>query len=190
VLAGATEDDVAAPLRGRLKAVGLRAGRFALFLPLALKPRAAAMRAALWALRQGLPAPVLPAAGLVSCAPPAGWPPGFAAAMGWVSAGPVLVRLDIAERVAAELAFAARQHPTAIPGDAAQRLAVSAAVLPAVLHGLGVRLAPPFVLEAGQHGPPAPPMMLPPRRPRPPPPAPVRAVRPDSPFAALAMLRR
>ena len=190
VVAGATEADIPAPLRGQLKALGVRAGRFALFIPAALKPRAAAMRAALWALRHGVPTPALAAPGLVSCLPPAHWPPGFAAAMGWVAAGPVLLRLDIAERITAELAFTTRRRPAPVPPGLASRLSVGNDALPAVLRALGVRLAPAPALEPGQYGPPAPPMMLPrrPARPvqgaRPPPP------RPDNPFAALVALRR
>ncbi len=190
VVAGATEADIPAGLRGPLKAVGVRAGRYALFLPAALKPRAAARRAALWALRHGISTPALPAPGLVSMPPPADWPPGFAATMGWVAAGPVMLRLDIAERVMAELAFATRRERAVVPTDLASRLAVSAAALPAVLHGLGVRLAPPAVLDAGQFGPPAPTMMLPRRRTRPVEARPAPAPRPDNPFAALAALRR
>ena len=64
--AGATEADVPPALRGRLKALGVRAGRFALFMPALLKPRAAALRAALWALRARRAAAGLPAPGLVS----------------------------------------------------------------------------------------------------------------------------
>ena len=190
VVVGATEADVAAPLRGPLKAAGIRAGRFALYHPAVLKPRASAMRAALWALRQGVPTPVLPAAGLVSCVPPVAWPAGFAAAMGWVSAGPVLIRLDIAERIMAELAYATRRERAAIPPELASRLAVSAALLPAVLHGLGARLAPPGVLATDQYGPPAPMMLLPRRRPKVAVLQPAVIVRPDNPFAVLAALRR
>ncbi len=196
VVAGATEAEVPPALRGRLKALDVRAGRFALFMPSLLKPRAMAMRAALWSLqRPGTAAPartpVLPAAGLVSVPTPADWPLGFAAAMGWVAAGPVLVRLDVAERVVATLAYATRRDRAAVPGDVASRLGVSAADLPAVLHGLGVRLAPVAALSAGEFGPPAPVMALPERRRARP--APVRLVvppRPDNPFAALAALRR
>ena len=117
VVPGATEDDIPPALRGRLKALGVRAGRHALFVPALLKPRAAAMRALLWALRRGVAVPELPAPGLVSLAPPPGWPDGCAAAMGWLAAGPVLLRLDVAERVAAELAFAARSRPVPVPAD-------------------------------------------------------------------------
>ncbi len=189
LVAGATEADVAPELRGRLKALGVRAGRFALFLPAALKPRATAMRAALWSLRHGQPTPALPAPGLVSLASPPDWPPGFAAAMGWVAAGPVLLRLDIAERVVAELAYATRRRSAPIPADIAPRLAVAGAAVPAVLRALGVRLAPGAALAAGQFGPPAPAMMLPrrPPRPRAPPEPPAR---PGNPFAALVALRR
>ena len=89
-------------LRGRLKALGVGAGRFALFMPALLKPRAAAMRARLWG--------AVARRGRARCrrrrsrCVPADWPAGFANAMGWVDAGPVLLRLDVAERVAAELA--------------------------------------------------------------------------------------
>ena len=190
VVAGATEAEIAPVLRGRLKALGVRAGRFALFLPAVLKPRAAAMRAALWCLRRGLPTAALPAPGLVSCPPPA-WPAGFALAMGWVEAGPVLLRLDIAERVAAELAYATRQGPASLPPGLASRLSVPMAALPAVLRVLGVRLSLGVPLPPDVLGPPEAATMVAVRRPRPPAPAaaPV-APRPDNPFAALVALRR
>ncbi len=192
VVPGATEADIPPTLRGPLKALGVRAGRFALFLPALLKPRAVATRAALWALQAGVPAPSLPAPGLVSLAPPADWPPGFAAAMGWVAAGPVLLRLDIAERIAAELGYATRARAAAMPGGLASRLQVRAEEVPAVLRALGVRLAPGGGLAEGQYGPPAPPMMLPVRkRPQPAPAVPVPLTRvKDGPFAALGALRQ
>lgn len=190
---GATEADVPPESRGPLKALGVRAGRFALFVPVLLKPRAAAMRAALWALRHGVRTPAPPAPGLVSLAPPAEWPPGFDRAMGWLPAGPVLLRLDVAERVAAELAHATRVRAAAVPADLASRLAVRAEAVPAVLRALGVRLAPGGSMGAEQYGPPAPPMMLPRRKAERPKPAahdapPPRAV--EGPFAALRALRR
>jgi ATP-dependent RNA helicase SUPV3L1/SUV3 len=167
-------------------------------MPSVLKPRIAARRAALWALARGVPVPSLPAAGLVSLAePPPDWPAGFAAAMGWVQAGPVLLRLDIAERIAAELAWSGRFRPIPVASDLASRLAVRGEVLPAVLRGLGFRLLPAGTLAEGEYGPPCPALMAPPRRRRPAPaPAPLPAtashqapVR-EGPFAALAALRR
>jgi ATP-dependent RNA helicase SUPV3L1/SUV3 len=192
VVPGYTEHDIAPALRGRLKALGVRAGRFALFLPAALKPRAQATRAALWAIWARVVTPALPAPGLVSVPPPPDWPPGFAAAMGWLPAGPVLLRLDVAERIAAELAYATRFRAAAVPDGLASRLSVRADAVPAALRALGVRLAPGAVLESDQYGPPSPPMMLPGRRrdhaaPTPPARSPRAA---DGPFAALVALRR
>ncbi|MGI4950230.1 MAG: helicase-related protein [Janthinobacterium lividum] len=189
VVAGATEAEIPAAVRGRLKELGVRAGRFALFLPPMLKPHATAMRAALWALRHAVPTPALPPPGLVACAAFDAWPADFARSMGWVAAGPVLLRLDVVERVVAELAFATRRHAAPLPPGLASRLSVQSAQLPAVLRALGVRLVPGAALAEGAFGPPAPPMMLPARRAKPavpdrPPP------RPDSPFAALVALRR
>jgi ATP-dependent RNA helicase SUPV3L1/SUV3 len=183
---------VAPPERARLKLLGVRAGRFGLFSPAALKPRAMALRATLWSVAHRLPPPELPAPGLVSMPVPASWPPGVAAALGWFEAGPVLLRLDIAERIAAELAHATRRRATALPPNLASRLSIRGELLPPVLHALGARVVPGVTLEPGVFGPPAPPMLVAhggrrPTRARPEPkPVPVRV---DSPFAALASLR-
>ena len=187
VVPGATEDDFTPELRAQLKVSGIRAGRFALFVPALLKPRAMGLRALLWSVQHQSVVPILPAAGLVS-SPPLDWPAGFAAAIGWVLAGPALVRLDIAERITAELAFATRRTAAAVPADLASRLSVRADALPAVLSGLGVRLAPSQALAPGQFGPLAPPMMSMRRRRTEVAAAPPR--RPDGPFAALVGLRR
>ena len=117
VVPGATEAEVPPALRARLKPLGVRAGRFALAVPAVLKPRATALRARLWAIRNRVERPALPAPGLVSIPPQPAWPPGFAAAMGWVEAGPILLRLDIAERIAAELSHATRGGPVPVPGE-------------------------------------------------------------------------
>ncbi len=180
-----------AELRRQLKALGVTAGRFALFLPALLKPRATTMRARLWSLRRDMPIPDLPAAGLVSLTPPAAWPAGFAEAMGWLEAGPVLVRLDVAERITAELAWAARRGAIALPAGLASRFSITTALLPAMLRRLGFRLLPGGTLADAVYGPPTPPMLLAPRRPRPVPPAPPsRRAAAQGPFAALAALRR
>ncbi len=188
VVSGATEALVPPTLRGRLKPLDVRAGRFSLFVPALLKPAPAAVRALLWAIRAGQPVPALPAPGLIAIPPPPDWPPGFAPAQGWLPAGPVLLRLDIAERIAAELAWATRIRPAAVPSGLASRLGVRADALPAILRALGVRLAPGAALPPGESGPPSPPMMLPNRRRPEPAPAPEKL--PAGPFAALRTLRR
>lgn len=183
---GATEPGIPAELRGRLKRAGVRAGRFALFVPSMLKPGPAALRALLWAVRHRAPTPDLPAPGLVSAPAPddvSMWP-----ALGWVAAGPVLLRLDIAERTAAELAWLTRARPAALPGHTVASLGVRPDMLPPVLRALGLRLLPAPGLAEGQFGPPSPPLIGSPRK-RPPASVPIATPRSDNPFAALAALR-
>jgi ATP-dependent RNA helicase SUPV3L1/SUV3 len=101
----------------------------------------------------------------------------------------VLLRLDIAERVAAELAWAARRGATAVPAGLASRFSLKPDLLPVVLRRLGFRVLPAAGLAAEEYGPPAPAMILPLRRRRPaaePAPQP----RAHGPFAALAALKR
>ncbi len=185
---GSGHGEVAAALRGRLKGLGIQAGRHGLFMPLLLKPRPAVLRAMLWALANGVVPPALPSPGAVAIAPPADWPEGFAAAMGWIDVGPTLLRLDVAERLTAELAWAGRRGAVPVPAGVASRLSVRSEMLPAVLRRLGFRLFPASVLAEGEYGPPAPAMMAPERRRRP-----VQEVEPaprEGPFAALAALHR
>ena len=184
---------VPAGSEGALKARGIRIGAEAAFIPVLLKPRAAQMRARLWAAQAGLGAiPALPPPGTVSLAAAPDWPAGFAAAMGWVAAGPLLIRLDVAERVRAELAWQTRRGAVPLPPDLASRFSARAEMLPALLRGLGFRLLPASMLDAGEYGPGAPAMLLPPRRPRAPAPErraePRQGARPVAagPFAALA----
>ncbi len=189
---GAPEDLIPPDLRGRLRALGVRSGRFALFMPALLKPRPTAMRARLWALRHHGPVPPLPPASAIVLTQPPDWPAGFAAAMGWIEAGPVLLRLDIAERVAGELGWATRHGTAALPAGLASRLSIKADLLPVVLRRLGFRIVPGGGVGAGTYGPPAPPMLLALRRRRPDP-VPQRLLRapvPQGPFAALAALKR
>ena len=192
LLPGADEETLSAALRPQLRALGVRSGRFALFMPALLKPRAAVMRMRLWALHHGFPMPELPHGALVSILPDQlEWPVGFAAAAGWVEAGPILLRLDIAEKIAGELGYRARRGPAALPAGLASRMAIKADLLPAVLRQLGFRVLPAGGLAPEQHGPPAPPMLTPLRRRRPVvPDRPLPAKAASGPFAALAALRR
>ena len=192
LIPGVDEASLSADVRPRLRAIGVRSGRFALFMPALLKARPAAMRVRLWAVHTGVPMPVLPNAALVSVpAPQADWPPGLAAMAGWVEAGPILLRLDIAEKIAGELGYRARRGPAALPSGLASRFAVRPDMLPAVLRALGFRVLPAAGLAADQQGPPAPAMLMAVRRRRPMlPDSPDPAVKgAGGPFAALAKLR-
>ena len=181
--------DPPAPLRAALKSRGVRAGRFAWFVPALLKPRSLARRAALWALAARLPTPTLPQPGVVATLPFG--PPGFAEAMGFVAAGPVMIRLDVAEHVAAELAWLTRAGPAILPSGLAPRLSVRAEQLPGVLRALGLTIVPGTTLDAGQYGPDTPPMLLAPRRRAAVAPvsAPVSALMREGPFAVLDQLK-
>ncbi|HYZ21789.1 MAG TPA: helicase-related protein, partial [Rhodopila sp.] len=203
LIPGIDTETWAPALRPRLRAIGVRPGRFALFMPALMKPRAAAMRVRLWAAYHGVAVPELPAAALVSVpADQPEWPPGFGAMAGWIGAGPVLLRLDIAEKIAGELGYRTRRGPAALPAGLASQLSVKADLLPAVLRPLGFRVLPGVGLAPEQHGPPAPAMIMPLRR-RPPfadahrPGAarrahgrPAQVEAPSGPFAKLAALRR
>jgi ATP-dependent RNA helicase SUPV3L1/SUV3 len=192
LIPGADDETFAPAIRTQLRALGVRSGRFALFMPALMKPRAAGMRARLWALHHGVATPELPNAAMVSIpAEQPDWPAGFAAAAGWVEAGPILVRLDIAEKVAGDLGYRSRHAPVALPPGLASRLAIKADLLPVVLRHLGFRILPAAGPGPERQGPPAPNMLTPLRRRRPvaakPPPAARSA---SGPFAALAALRR
>ncbi len=182
---GAIHPEVARGMRG----IGVHAGRHALFIPALLKPRAAALRALLRALQHGVPTPEPPPDSAIALPSSTPWPPGFAASLGWVAAGPVLLRLDIAERVGDQLAWATRHGQAALPRDLGSRLAVRAEQVPAVLRALGWRVSLPPPLAEGLYGPPAPALIAAMRRRSP------RALddtmpeRPAGPFAALAVLR-
>jgi ATP-dependent RNA helicase SUPV3L1/SUV3 len=148
------------------------------------------MRARLWALHHGVAVPELPAPGLVAVPPQADWPAGFAVIAGWQEAGPVLLRLDVAERIAGELGWATRHGPTVLPAGLAGRFAVKAELVPAVLRGLGFRVLPGGSLGPGGFGPPAPTMLAPLKRRRVVPAEPPEAPHHAGPFAALAALKR
>ncbi|HEX4365836.1 MAG TPA: helicase-related protein [Rhodopila sp.] len=191
LIPGLDEETLSPDIRPRLRALGVRSGRFALFIPALLKARPAEMRARLWALHNSARTPVLPPAALVSIqAHQPDWPPAFAAMAGWVEAGPILLRLDIAEKIAGELGYRCRRGPSALPSGLASRFAIKPDMLPAVLRPLGFRVLPAAALHPDQVGPPAPAMLMPLRRRRPlteaAPPQPAA----NGPFAALAVLRR
>ncbi|MBY0338840.1 MAG: DNA helicase, partial [Acetobacteraceae bacterium] len=157
---GDTRHNIGHEVRAKLKAIGIRAGRYALFVPEALKPRAMALRAQLWALSHDIPTPPLPQPGLVSV-PGDGvlalsWPPGFAEIMGWLPCGPVFLRLDVAERVAAELGYLTRRTPAPMPSEMLGRFGIKPELLEPVLNGLGFRLIQPAEMGEEEQGPPAP----------------------------------
>jgi ATP-dependent RNA helicase SUPV3L1/SUV3 len=186
-------EPVTQELRAVLKKTGVVVGRFAFFMPAALKPGAAKLRALLWGAWHDRNPPPLPAAGLVSAPMPGNWGADFALSMGWLPAGPVMVRLDVAEKLVGEMHYLVRKHPVLLPPNLGSRMGLKPEQLSPVLNALGFRIIAAATLGAKYFGPPAPPMLarrkMEPRPPAPPPPPPVE-VSEDNPFAALAALRR
>lgn len=185
-----------------LRKAGITTGPTALFCPALLRPAPMRLRNLLLAVREGRPPLLLPRAGAVSFK--TDHLPTFAAQdrlflsrLGWVEAGPLWVRLDIAEDVRTNLGLLVRGTAYPLPAGMASRLGASTADLPAVLKGLGIRLKPAMPLEKQQFGPPVPVMLQP-----------VRAVLsnqksarqkkkraittppPSGPFAVLAVLQK
>jgi ATP-dependent RNA helicase SUPV3L1/SUV3 len=189
LIPGDEGDTLSPTARAALKAIGVKAGRFGVYLPALVKSRAAATRARLWGVHHGFPTAPLPPPDVVSLSRPPDWPAGFAEAMGWLEVGPAFLRLDVAEKVAAELAWATRRGATALPANLASRFSLKAELLPVVLRRLGFRIVPAEVLSGDSFGPPAPAMLLPLRRRRAAASEP-QQVQAHGPFAALAVLKR
>ena len=169
LIPGVDEETLSPEVRPRLRALGVRSGRFALFMPALMKARAGGDAGAAVGAGTG-------ACRCRRCRTPRwfrcpahqpDWPPGFAAMAGWIEAGPILLRLDIAEKVAGELGYRSRRGPAALPSGLASRFAVKPDMLPAVLRQLGFRVLPAAALVGDQQGPPAPAMLMPLRRRRP-----------------------
>jgi len=159
LLPGGTDPRMSQDDRAKLKAIGVRAGRFALYVPEMLKPRAMAMRAQIWALHAQQKVPSLPGGGLVSTSPGLDWPRGFGAAMGWMPMGAAALRLDVAERIAGELGHMTRRGPAVLPPEIISRMGVKADALGGVLAALGFAQVPAEPLPEGAFGPPTPPLV-------------------------------
>ncbi|HYP64142.1 MAG TPA: helicase-related protein [Acidocella sp.] len=198
-------EPVAQTLREEAKKFGIDLGRFAIYLPAALKPGAARLRALFWGVWHDRNPPPLPNAGLVSAPMPNNWGPDFALAMGWVQAGPIMIRLDVVERITRELHYLLRKHPILLPPNLGSRMGLKPDQLAPTLNVLGFRIIPAGELGAKFYGPPAPAILArrkqepqpqraqapAPRGARPAPAAaePPKPVDADNPFAALAALK-
>ena len=97
--------------RKALARLGVRFGTESVFLPVLLKPAAQRLRALLWSIRHGLPVPPL-AIGRPAMMAESGMSTDAFDALGYRVVGGVAVRLDILERVAAEIRALARAKAT------------------------------------------------------------------------------
>ncbi len=97
--------------RRRMRALGVRFGMEAIYLPALIKPKPAGLRALLWSIHRGFPVRPAPPPGLCSVAPDTGVDPSFYAACGYPVVGGRAVRVDMLDRLAIALARAARKGP-------------------------------------------------------------------------------
>jgi ATP-dependent RNA helicase SUPV3L1/SUV3 len=134
--------------RSALRRIGMRLSRLAIYHPAMLKPHAMLLRAHLIAVAESLSVPTLPPPGTVTGRSLLELPTLDWLKFGWVAAGPHLVRLDIADRVASALTrtLSAAGTPVPVPPDIVTRLGCRAADLPGILQQLG------FVVTTSETG--------------------------------------
>ncbi len=89
--------------RATLKRLGVRLGMETVFLPALLKPRAAQLRALLWAVHRGAELRAPPPPGRVTVAVEDGAPAEFYEAIGYRVVGARAIRVDILDRLAVAL---------------------------------------------------------------------------------------
>ena len=168
IIPGVDEETLAPTIRPKLRKIGVRSGRLALFVPAMLKPRTAAMRARLWALAHGLPVP------------------GAAGRERGVDAGPARLAARLRRRHGLDGVRAGTAAPgcrraggrrTRLSRPGGERSCCRATsghgcrsgprLLPIILRHLGFRIVPGGGLAPEMFGPPAPAMLAPIRRRRP-----------------------
>ena len=97
--------------RKALRRLGVRIGRESVYIPALLKPEAVETRALLWSVHQGRRGPPLPPPGRASVPVADGVPGASYEAMGYRVLGPVAIRVDMLERLAARAWSLSRSGP-------------------------------------------------------------------------------
>ncbi len=136
----AIADAVAALPSGERKALarrGLHFGARHLYVPALLRPKAQALRAALWSAARGASVPALPSGTAASRDPAISEE--FYAALGFVLLGERLLRVDRLETLAATLRRLARPGPFAATVELAKLAGARLEELPTMLPALGYR---------------------------------------------------
>ena len=132
--------DLPAAERRRMRALGVRFGLEAVYLPAMIKPKAARFRALLWSVHGGRPVRPAPPPGLCSVVPDPDPDPSFYSACGFRLIGGTAIRIDVLDRLAIALARAARGGPFELAPGLLSAAGLSAAQAGPVLNGLGYRL--------------------------------------------------
>ncbi|MEM7443722.1 MAG: helicase-related protein [Pseudomonadota bacterium] len=119
---------------------GVFLGRYFIYVPKLLKPKAVRLIGLLEWLHRGRPLPApLPKDGVPSLSPDQAADAGFYLRLGYAPLGPRAVRLDRVEALGRELARLGRDGPFAVAPSLASMIGVKAEDLPAVLQALGFK---------------------------------------------------
>jgi ATP-dependent RNA helicase SUPV3L1/SUV3 len=122
--------------RAHLTRLGVRFGTRHVYLPSMLKPGAVELRARLWSVHRRAPVMAPPPSGRPALAG-SDLPPGFAEAIGFEALGPVCLRVDVVERLAARLRALARQGPFVIEPELLALTGLEPADLAPLVEALG-----------------------------------------------------
>lgn len=126
--------------RRALARLGIRMGRLDLYLQGLQQRESVRTRAQLWCVRSGLRTlPALPPPGYIALAVDPNLPDGFYRAIGYEVLGPRAIRIDRAERLAAQARRLARRGPFGLEAGLLALAACDAATLIEVLTALGFR---------------------------------------------------
>ena len=167
-----------APGRGLLAGLGVRLGIYGAYVKPLMSSRDLDWRATLWALAAGAGGvPAVPVKGEVALDADRRLADGFYHAIGYRRLGRRALRVDMAERLAAEARALTRKGPAPAPGELVSLAGSSREAFAEIMTALGFR-----AVSRGDEVVLAPPGRRPPRRPE------RRVSRPDSPFARLAEL--
>ena len=124
--------------RKALRELGIRLGRESVFMPALVKPAAVEMRTLLWAAHAGVSA-VPPPPGRVSLPAEDGMPREFYEAAGYRVLGPLALRVDMVERLAARAWALSRTGPFAVGPELLSLAGCGSGEMAEILAALGYR---------------------------------------------------
>jgi len=127
------------PSRQSLRKAGIHIGRESVYAPALLKPKAVALRGMLYDLHGGGGPTPLPGPGRMSVPLADDVPPAFYEAVGYRPLGPLAVRVDIVERIAARAWSLSKGGPFAAPAELMNLIGCGAEDLALILGRLGYR---------------------------------------------------
>ena len=127
--------------RKALRELGVRLGLLSVFLPAAIKPKAARLKGLLWSVHRGCAPIAPPAPGLVTVPAASGVPRAFYQALGYRIIAGQAIRVDVLDRFAIQLMRLARKGPFTPSPDLLSLLGLGPDRIAPVIAALGYRRA-------------------------------------------------